>query len=424
MNIQDIPDRTDTQRQGGAGALLELKARGPQDARVYDMQGDNPFTRRSWFRGTPCALEYVEEEIELKLGGINKYVIPRRGDMIGSIHLEIDLPDFKDTSVTINDLWVDNTAYILLKHVRLLLNDVELDSQERLFYDIYDRMILNKNMRSAVQRMTGNAQKNKSMTVAYTHIVPLKFFTAKRQEERQTFLPVIGTPGSEVYVEIEAETFANMVRLTGGKAPSLLDPGYLKCRFLIEYAYLDDEERMLSINSPIGILADVVRDAEAYSFRESMSMEDGDSIVATNVIEVDMAEVSFPVKYITFVLYALDDVKNKNYFQYLDDIVESVSLRFDNNERESNTQPGFYRMIQPHVFAARLSPANSPIYLYSFCLNVDTSQPTGHFNFSNVYRPSLRLLLKERRDDVVCKVFMVGTRFIQFINGRAQTTFS
>ena len=422
MNVQDIPFRSDTQKQGGVGGLFEIEARGPQDGYTYDSGSDNPFTRKSWFRGTPCGLEYIEEEIELKLGSINKYVIPRRGDMVGSIHLEIDLPDI--TAATINDLWVDDTAYILLKHVRLLLNDTELDSQERLFYDIYDRMILNKNTRSAIQRLTGNAQRDKRMTVPYTLIVPLKFFTTKRQDERQTFLPIVGTPGTELYVEIETETFANMVRLTGGKSPALLDPGYFTGRFLIEYAFLNEEERVLSINRPIQILADVVQDAEGFSFRESLSMEDGDSLVATDVIEVDMAEVSFPVKYLAFVLYTMNDVSNKNYFSYIQDMVESVSLRMDNNERESNISPGLYSVMHPHQFAARLSPKTSPIYFYSFCLNPDTSQPTGHYNFANVHHPKLRIQLKEKRDDVVCKVFIVGTRFIQFLNGRAQTTFA
>ena len=418
MNVQDIPDRTDTQKQGGSGALLELVARGPQDTYLYS-NNDNPFTRKSWYRGTPCALEYVEEEIELKLGSINRYVIPRRGDMIGSIHLEIDLPDL---DVTINDTWVDDTAYILLKHTRLLLNDTELDSHERLYYDLYDRMILNKNMRNAVQRLTGNNERNKRMTIPYTLIVPLKFFTSKRQEERQTFLPIIGTPGTELYVEIEAETFANMTKLTGNKNPSLIDPGYFKCRFLIEYAFLDEQERMLSINRPINILVDTVQDAEGYSFREVLSQE-GDTIVATDVIEVDMSEVSYPVKYLAFVLYTVDDLSNKNYFTYLKDVVESITIRIDNNDRESNLSPTYYQYVHPHMFASRLSPKESPIYFYSFCLNPDSSQPTGHFNFANVRRPKLRLQLKEKRDDVVCKVFVVGTRFIQFINGRATTPF-
>ncbi len=72
---------------------------------------------------------------------------------------------------------------------------------------------------------------------------------------------------------------------------------------------------------------------------------------------------------------------------------------------------------------AEYSASSEHIHMYSFALHPHDMQPSGHFTFRNIKRPSLSIQLKEKRKDVVIKCFIVGYRWITFSHGQAQVLF-
>jgi hypothetical protein len=410
----------------GAGALLQLQSVGKQDTYLYALkeedtsskQGGNPFTKTGFLASSRGAIEHKEEVFEpFYFGKTNTISVPRRGDLLGDIYLQITLPAVPGAGV--DDYWLQGIGYILLRRVKLLLNETEINSDERLYYDIYDQMFQTENIRLGVQEMIGTDGQQRRLTQAHSFLIPLKFFCCKKRygNARQTFMPLLATPGSTIYIDIEAESFENCITSYAGNTP----PETLTCSLVCEFVFVDNPERESLINQPQLLMIEKVQDAEGFSSREIVSADGTSVIYATDTVVIPLNEINFPVKCLLFVAYFVDDVTQKRYFQYAD-IIQSASVRFDGNDRTDQLQSTYFQLLQPYLHAPRCNTNN--IYLYSFALDPGLLQPTGAFTFANVRRPELYVKLAEARRDVVVKVFALGYTWIQFVNGRASPLFS
>jgi hypothetical protein len=406
----------------GVGGLLQTQAVGPQDLYLYELDESphcNPFTRDTSIRTTRGAIEVKEQEFSpFFFDTINRVEIQRSGDLVGDVMLEITLPSFIDRGGTSNDYWRENIGYILVKHVRLLLNDTELNSSERLFYDLYEKLYETDSTRRAIRDMIGGDEPRQlQLNREHTIIIPLKLFMSKRRGSRQTFMPMISTPGSSLYLEIETESFKNCVTSYSGNDP----PRTLECRLLTEYVFIEDDEKEKIVNQPQTMLIETVRDAEGYSFREVVSSDGLNQIISSDTVVVSLKEMNFPAKAIIFAAYRTSDLQARRYFEYAD-VIDSVSIRFDGNDRTEGQEPiDYYRLIQPYMHAPRCT--NDNIFFYSFALQPVLLQPTGVFSFSNIREGDLYIKLREPANDIVVKVFVIGYSWVQFKNGIASTLF-
>jgi hypothetical protein len=405
----------------GVGGLLQTQALGPQDAHLYQIADDtphcNPFTAPRRLHPSRGAIEVKEQAFSpFRFDAINRVEIQRAGDLLGDIVLEITLPDLSALGGTSNDRWLKNIGYILIKHIRLSLNDTELNSSERLYYDLYEQLYESAGTRQAIQQMIGSTP----LPVTLEHVihVPLKLFTSKRRGERQTFMPLISTPASSLYLEIETESFQNCVTSFSGR----VEPTTVDCRLLTEYVFLDTAEKERIINEPQLLLIETVRDAEGYSFREVSSSDGLNQIVPTDTVVVSLKEMNFPVKAIIFAAYRTTSLQSGEYFTYTD-VIESASIRFDGNDRTEGLEPvDYYRLVVPYMHAPRC--VNDNVFFYSFALQPNLLQPTGTFTYSNIREGDIYVKLKAPARDVVVKAFVIGYSWVEFKNGYASTLFS
>lgn len=397
----------------GVGAIIQNNLIGPQEARMYDETADTPYTKPAWERATRGAIEQSEIDFPFLFGSTNKKVIPKRGDMLGNLALSITLPPIPGAGIL--DYWLENVGYILLKKLTLSLNDAEIDSSERLWLSIHDDLFLPDTKRAGIGDMLGTS--NLRLSLGHTIIIPLKFFNCYKHGQRQNFLPLLAsTTENTLVLEIETESFQNCVTSYGG----VNAPVELACELITDYVFLDDMEKEMLVNKPYPVIAEVVQDVEQTSFRSIIDPESGDTVIPTDRVLLDMSEISYPVKYIAFVAYRTDALSQKRYFEY-EDIIDRVSLLFDNEEREDVQAADHYSLVQTFKHARRCIPDS--VFLYSFAEHAYSSQPNGHFTFSNIRRVSLDVRLKEKRDDIIVKAFVVGYRFIDFQNGTAQVRF-
>lgn len=406
---------TTVESKPGVGSILQLHALGQQDDAMYDLSGEgtNPFTKNIFVKSTTGAIEQKEEPFRnFSLGLTNKLTLERRGDMLSGVVLEIKLPALSDAGI--NDYWKESIGYVLLKKMRLFLNDVELESAERLWYHIYDNLFLPESIRDGMDDMIGTSQLRLSQE--HTILVPLKQFHCKRHGQRQVFLPLLGSyKGSTLTIEIETESFDNCITSYAGSQTVT----ELECNLIIDYIFLTAFEREKLVNKPYPVLIETVQDVEGYSFKEIQSTS-GDEYIATDTINIDMSEVNYPVKYICFVAYKTSDLINKQYFTY-SDIIQRATVRFDNQDRTEDFDTKYYDLVEPYYFAKRCKQDN--IHMYSFALFPHDMQPSGHFTFRNIRKPSLHIKLKEKRKDIIVKAFIVGYRWITFSHGEAQVLF-
>lgn len=70
--------------------------------------------------------------------------------------------------------------------------------------------------------------------------------------------------------------------------------------------------------------------------------------------------------------------------------IENIEIRLNNIKLETSDNEEYFRLIQP-FFRNRRTPKNDKIYMYSFALDPDNSQPTGSYNFGNLRNKELTI---------------------------------
>ena len=405
---------------GGEGALLELNARGEQDAHLYGFEAaaSNEFTTESWRRATPGALELKVTDVELVHGKPNRIPVPRRGDLIGDMYLEITLP--KLTTATAGDRWIKDVAYILINNVSLFIDDVELSHATRYFYYLDDQMFTPRSKQDAIDELIGHRplRMDRDQVVA----LPLKFFTRKRHHSFQTWFPCMNASRSDIVIDFGCEKLQNATDSTNKAAYyelSLIKT--LPARLFVNYVMLDKLERARFISRPTPVLAEVVTEFVEHSWSESTSTTGLDDLLPSDRVTIDMSAVNFPVKYIVFAAVSTLDLKRGVYDNFLD-IIEEVSIRLDGvHERETIRTPEFFSMMQEHAYFKKST--SRFIYLYSFSIDPANTKPTGHFAMSTTKKTTVQIKLKEPRRDVQIRMYCAGYKFIDFIEGVARVKF-
>jgi hypothetical protein len=372
---------------------------------------------------TSCARRHTPFAIDTKdvvfpdgvsFGKTSRLTVPRSGDMLGNIVLEIQLPVVPGASST--DAWVDSIGYVLFKRIKFRIDDTELSNTERLWYDISDRLFLKECHKSGLYEMIG---KNKTLKLNTTHTlyVPLKLFCCKNHRETQQFLPLLTAPGSHIYLDIDVDSFENCVQTYAGTLPPLS----IQCVALIDYVFLESAEKERMINRPHTILVETEQDAEAVTYTEVVG-DGGNARIPLNSVKIDMSEINYPVKYLAWVCYATSSLQTKTYFTYTDDI-QRTALLLDNNERFPPQNKDYFQLLEK-FYGCRRTPVQDGVFVYNFGLDATSSQPSGHCTFGEVNMPLLHVDIGEKRADRVIKVFVVGYKFLDIKYGRVNSRFS
>lgn len=397
------------------GSQIQLAAKGPQDLVIYGNDTGGPFSS-CYRRHTPYAIDTKDTVFPegIFFGKTSRMTVPRSGDMLGNIVLEIRLPIVPGASST--DFWVDTIGYVLLKRIKFTIDDTEISNTERLWYDISDRLFLKESHRAGMNEMIG---KNKTLRLdkAHTIYVPLKLFCCKNHRETQQFLPLLTAPGSHIYLDIDIETFSNCVQTYSGT----LSPYSLECTALIDYVFLDTAEKERMINRPHTLLVETEQDAEALTYLEVLGAG-GDARIPLSSVKIDMSEINYPVKYLAWVCYANSALQTKSYFTYTDDI-QSSTLLLDSVERFPPQNKDYFQLLEK-FYGCRRAPAQDGVFLYNFGLDAASWQPCGHCTFGEVSLPLLQVDIGEKRADRVIKVFVVGYKFLDVTHGRVHVRFS
>lgn len=399
------------------GSYVQLEAIGPHEKAIYFEQPGPllaPFTQHCTKRASRFALETREEVFpnDFTFGKSNSMIIPRSGDLLGDVILEIKLPVVQ--GATGQDTWVAGIGYVLLKRIRLEIDDTIIHNHERLWYDLDDALFLKSSKKLGVNEMIGRVPL--PMNVQHVIYIPLKFFCCKNYHARQNFMPLLGIPGSTLRVTFDTDTFDNVSVLS---THTVVPPTTLEAVVLLDYITLEAPERERLLVRPTSILFEDTQDVEAPSFIESQDGSGGGRVLVDRV-KISMREVNSPVKLLTWVSYLVTDVANKQYFNYRDDIARA-QIAINGVELDAERDAEYYKTVQKYYRVDNTDVAN--VAVHSFALDASTWQPTGQLNFDQINEPELRVILKNKREDLVVKVFLMSYKHIIFDKGRAMLKF-
>lgn len=314
-----------------------------------------------------------------------------------------------DGVVSANDTWEDKLAYVLMRRVRFVVDDLVIHDHERLWYDLYDRLTEGEGHVAGKAQLLGSGL---SMAEPHTVVLPLKFMCCSTRGTRAYF-PVALVPTCRVRVELQVEAFGRCAR--SSRVPSA-EPASMDALLVVEHLTLDREERnAMLLRGRAMLMYESAQDMDGLNYVES---SDG-APTYTRQVGVDLSELNLPVRALVWVVYT---ESTPRLFEYLD-MVEEATLQFGSLERATADGPTLARQ-QLWTHAPRCQAGN--VSMYSFALHAWAAEPSGAVDFSLVAKPTLRLRLKPAAEASQLKSKVFGTTFnwLTFQNGTVARLFS
>lgn len=377
---------TSSSSNPGTGARLQLAAVGPMDVHLR-----GPFSQfsRAYKRSTRFSTWTHEIPMKYTPGKRSQVTIPKNGDLLADVYLEVTLPAVPDKT------WVPSVGYALLRRVRLLLNDAEVHNYERLWFDLYDRLHTAAGHERGLSSMVGRAAA--SASARRTLHLPLRLLTCRKGSPRAP-LPLQALRTGALKLDVEFE-------LPGALLPGATDDPGIQVKVLCDFVELDEPERREVMRG--GMLAyETVIDSDALSYK----VDSTGGLADQPDVKVNLSNVRFPVKYLAWVAYE----ENGSMFVYLPDPIRDVSLLFNNQRRLDFRTMRYFDTVQKYQHFRRLQ--SGPPGVYSFAMDATSRHHTGTADFGAMRSVQLQATVVPGNPRFKLKVFSSCYNFLE-ING-------
>lgn len=370
----------------GSGSRLQLAAVGAQD---LVLRGEcQPFL--GVFRRATRFASWTEElKMEYVAGTRTQVDIPKSGDMLGDMYLQVTLPAVP--TAPSGAMWTKLVGYTLLRRVRLLLNDQEIHNIERLWYDLHDTLYASSGHSRGLGAMVGRTPL--PMNKKHTLHIPLRLMTCRKGASRPT-IPLQAIPRSSLKLDIEWER------------PTALSPyfsgGTVDVRVLVDYIELEEPEKSKITQGTVLAFESVI-DSDALSY-----YIDSDGLLRdTPTVKVNLGNVRFAVKYLAWVAYE----ETGALFTYLSRPVESVYLSFNNQDRFIARPSEYFDVLQKYQHTANTQVG--PPGVYSFAFDATSRYPSGVADFGALSQVYLQAAVASGAPRFKLKVFSVYYNFLE-----------
>ena len=393
----------------GGGGLLQLVAVGKQD--VF-LTGNPQIT---WFkmvyrRYTNFAMEsqQIYFDGDPDFGKRVTALVPRRGDLLGPMTLEVVLPFVTMTDGSTGN-YVNGAGYALIEEISLEIGEQEVDKQTGEWMQIWSTLSTPAGQRDALNNMIGRVDGlNAPPTMlppatcsvgtykygALKVYIPLQFWFNKNPG---LYLPLLAMQYHPIRVNVKFRDLAGMIASTSlnvtcaGVQP--IPSKIVEIRLWGDYVYLDTEERRRFVANTHEYLIEQIQYTPRISLPENVN---------THNIRL---EFNHPLRELFWVIQR--DVMNTTHewFNFGStsasesgqsrDILQDTTLQVDGYDRFDVRDSGYFRLVQPFQYHT-YTDVKQFIYLYSFALRPEDMQPSGSLNASRI--DNMNLLVNLRPD--------------------------
>jgi len=386
------------------GALVQLAAYGSQD--VYlTTQPQITFFKAVYQRCTNFAMESIIQLIDgnINFGGNITVVVARNGDLLGSIVMQVGLPNPSQFIVNPTDYdyvgWIQGIGNYLIKYVSVEIGAQQIDEQYGQWMDIWSELSLNESQTKGYGNMIGK-NFNQSQWQPYDVssepgsrvFVPLQFWFCRNPG---LAIPLIALQYHEVRLKITFEKFENLVMaVTNGVYQRVtfqnVIPQFLSFQMFDTYYYLDTTERRKFTQNPHEYLIEQVQS-------QSGNVQ---SITGENLIRLNL---NHPTKEIVMVFNRNETNAPMNDYSVGTNIIPNgtpaqfaplynFKLIMNGTDRFKERPGEYFRLVQCYDHHTRI-PSNY-IYVYSFALRPEEHQPSGTCNYSRIDSAQLNFYLR------------------------------
>jgi len=401
----------------GAGVLIELISKGKQD--IYFI--GNPqfsFFKSVYRRHTNFAIEPIRQIFyeSPNFGKQSTCIIDKKGDLLGDILLEIELPALKQ-----NVSWTNSIGCFLIDWVEIQLGGETIDHITGDLIDAYYELTTQLGIKNSLYEMIGkNLTFNKNTQYGELKLlVPLPFWFCRSVERA---LPLISMQYTDVKIVVQFKPFDKCWFKLTTESPNST-PNITKANLICNYIYLDVFERTKFAKQPIfEYLIEQFQQSNAYQ-------------VPAQIINLNTRLFfNHPVKELLW-MYRSDIATNANdYCNYanlnnyntpteikIEPFID-MQLRFNGNDRFELLPETFFRLYQPYKYHS----CGTSQYIYNYCFSLDPEniQPSGTCNFSKLDNVTMNFNCTANIPIGTINIYATNYNILRIQSGMAGVMFS
>ena len=402
----------------GAGTLVELIARGNQDTYIIG----NPqfsFFKSVYKRHTNFAIEPIKQIFTESpdFGKRVTCIIDKKADLLSDIMLELELPALK-TYVS----WTNNIGCFIIDWVELQFGGEPIDRISGDLLDIFMDITTPSGKKQPLYDMIGKYStfNNNTQTEALKLLIPIPFWFCRSIEKA---LPLISMQYTDIKLVFQFKPFDKCwYKLSNGETPSST-PSITKANLICNFIYLDVFERTKFAKAQNHeYLIEQFQTLNGFQLAQSLINANVRLFFNHNIKELYWT-------YRTNIATSYNDYNNyanvTNYGTSNELIIapfNEMNLRFNGNDRFEKLAETFFRLYQPYKHHS--SGTNDYIYMYSFALTPEDTQPSGTCNFSKLDNITLNLDCSASIPSGIINVYAINYNILRIQNGMSGLLFS
>jgi hypothetical protein len=386
------------------GGLVQLAAYGSQDVYLTT----NPqitYFKSVYQRSTNFAMESILQLVDgnINFGGNTTVIVPRNGDLLGDIVIQVGLPDPSGFVINPGQYdtfgWIQGVGNYLIKYVSVEIGAQQIDEHYGQWLDIWSQLSLPSSQIDGFGQMVGknfnaNASQPYDTSIAPGSrlFIPLQFWFCRNPG---LAIPIIALQYHEIRLKITFEKFQRLVvAVKDGNYQQITFtnsiPQFSSFQIFNTYYFLDTTERRKFAQNPHEYLIEQVQ-------AQSGNVQ---SLTNENIIRLNL---NHPTKELIWVFNRNGTFAQDNDFTIgTNAIPNGTPAQFApmynfklmvNGTNRFKERPGeYFRLVQTYHHHTRIP--NNYIYVYSFALRPEEHQPSGTCNFSRIDTAQLDFFLR------------------------------
>ena len=369
----------------GQGGLLQLVALGKQDVFLTG----NP--QMTWFkmvyrRYTNFAIEaqpmYFDGTPDF--GKRITCLVPRRGDLLSQLILEVELPALYLTSGTAVS-YVNSVGHVLIQEITIEIGEKEIDRQNGEWMEIWSNYTTTTDKQSGFYNMIGKVDGYSPPTLngPLKLYIPLRFWFCKNNG---LALPLIALQYHPIRINLTLAPLNQVFYTSGLTTPACttleVKPASITSLMLYgDYIYLDVDERRRFVSNTHEYLIEQVQ------YTSIIPIASGATTGALRL------EFNHPIRELYWYIQRDDMTRYHEFYNYSSlgayevgirqDLLQDAVLQLDGFDRFQKRDAGYFRLVQPWQYHT-VVPERFFLYSYSFALRPEEIQPSGSMNASRM----------------------------------------
>ena len=413
---------------------IQVAATGIQDVFLTGSP-DITYFQKTFRRHTKFSLEMLDNVFNdtVKLGGLHRVIIDRKGDLIRNIYLRVELsalPGADDP--TLDRGYTDSIGHAMIDYADLIIGGQTIQRITGEYMEIFDDMFISESQQEGVKALVGKTGTRNGLGPAdqytagtygkypRTFFIRLPFYFTR---DDPLSIPLCALTRQEVEVAIKFRPLEQLV-VGDFESPLALSGGITLATMPVEYVFLDQPEIDYMRNTRIDYVITQLQLAQ--------------TTVAGGVTSQSFRlEFNNPVKEFYFIVQNKSNVVTNeatgndwfNYTnpQYTNNLsnhqIESIKLDFNNETFLDNevADTSFLYAIQPMNRHTRVP--DRLFYNYSFALDPENYLPTGQVNMSRIQNKILTINFTPNTEDRNVRIYAKSYNILRVENGLAGVLF-